>query len=152
MTDILIEVSATHMPTEWCRLHGVAHLGISRRAEVLDIVSTEESGARFRATVDVIDKPAGWDFRGPYVFGKPGERFLYLNWGSRTVHGWHSGNGGRIKLHLGFVSHADLEAAIAGGTLVAELTLCNEAGEPRFATVRAPALVWRLDDSRGHHV
>ena len=146
MTDISIRVSAKGMPSEWCRAHGVAHLGISRGTEILDLVSTQEPTAEFHATAEVIDKPSGRDFRGPYVFGKVGERFLYLNWGTQTAHGWTSGAGGRTKLQLGFISPADLEEALLGRPLVAELTLGTEAGRPAFATVKAPVLQWSLED------
>ena len=146
MTEVSIKVSATGMPSDWCRLHGITHLGISHRSEVLDVASTQEHGAQFRASVDVIDTPTGWDFRGPYVFGKRGERFLYLNWGSRTAHGWITGDGGRIKLQLGFISQVDLEASLTGRTLMSELILSNEAGRPICATVKAPAMVWTIDD------
>jgi hypothetical protein len=132
------------MPSEWCRQHGVAHLGISRGKEIVDVISTQEPTAEFRATVDVIDKPSGRDFRGPYVFGKLGERFLYLNWGTQTARGWISGQGGRTKLQLGFVSPTDLDQAVLGRTLVAELILATDAGRPAFATVKAPVLQWGL--------
>ncbi len=146
MTDISIRVSGARMPTDWCRLHGIVHLGISRGAEVIEVVSTQEPTAEFHATAEVVDKPSGRDFRGPYVFGKLGERFLYLNWGTRTARGWSGGGGGRTKLQLGFVLPADLEQALLGRTLVAELTLGTEAGRPAFATVKAPVLQWRLED------
>lgn len=136
------------MPSEWCAANGVAQIGISRLKDVLDVVSTQASGASFRLTVDAIEKPAGWDFRGPYVYGKLGERFLYVCWGRQTVHGWMSENGGRTKLQLGFISQDQLDAALAGRVLVADLTLSNDRGKPALATVRAPTLVWRLGDSR----
>ena len=96
--------------------------------------------------MDVIDKPTGRDFRGPYVFGRPGERFLYLNWGTQTARGWTRGDGGRTKLQFGFISEDDLEAALLGRGLVAELTLSSESGRPALATVKVPLLRWRLDD------
>ncbi|MEO8261728.1 MAG: DUF5990 family protein [Pseudolysinimonas sp.] len=146
MTEISVQIRAVGIPVEWCRLNGVRHLGISSRTDVVDLVSTERATAEFSATVEVVEKATGRDFRGPYVFGRVGERFLYLNWGSRSAHGWATGKGGRVKLQLGFVGPIDLEAALSGSTLIADLVLGTPKGTPVFATVRAPVLTWRASD------
>jgi Family of unknown function (DUF5990) len=148
MAEILVRVRARNMPSVWCREHGISHLGISRAKQVVDAVPTEESGAVYELTVDVVTKPEapdGIDFRGPYVFGRKGERFLYLNWGCRTDDGWTSGTGGgRIKLQLLTIDATLIESALAGGVLLADLDLSNETGGPVYATVRAPRLTWQI--------
>lgn len=141
MTEIAVRVHAHNMPTDWCRDHGVTQLGLSRAKEVVAAVSTDHAAADFDLTVDVVSKPAGLDFRGPHVFGRPGERFLYLNW---TCAPGGTG-GGRVKLQL---AHADpelVESALTGGTLVADLDLTSTKGGPVYASVRPPALTWRFE-------
>jgi hypothetical protein len=144
MTEISIRIHAQNMPSAWCREHGVSHLGISRAKEVVDAVSTEESEAEFHLGVDAVRKPDGIDFRGPYVFGRRGERFLYLNWGRPSDAGWSGEGGGRVKLQLLAIDAALIESALDGGVLVADLDLSNAKGGPVYATVRAPQLTWRI--------
>jgi Family of unknown function (DUF5990) len=145
MTEIAVRIRARNMPSSWCRERGVSHLGVSRAKEVVDAVCTEEPEADYQLTVDVVRKPEGVDFRGPYVFGRRGERFLYLNWGRRTDDGWASGEGsGRVKLQLLPIDATLIESALEGGTLVADLDLSNDKGGPVYATVRAPKLTWRI--------
>ncbi|GAB3399181.1 DUF5990 family protein [Flindersiella endophytica] len=136
MTEIAVHINARNLPSAWCRDHGVTSLGLSRAKEVVGAVSTDEPEAEFDLTVDVVRKPDALDFRGPCVFGKPGERFLYLN--------WTGGSGsGRIKLQLVPVDATLVEAALEGGRLVADLDLTGPKGGPVYASVRPPALTWR---------
>ena len=147
MAEIVVRVHARNMPSAWCRERGVTHLAVSRAKQVVDAVPTEEPGAEYQLTVDVVRTPEGLDFRGPYVFGGRGERFLYLNWGCRTDDdGWTSGDGGgRVKLQLLPIEATLIESAIDGGVLVADLDLQNDKGGPVYATVREPTLTWRID-------
>src|SRR5262245_7427821 len=138
MTEIAVHINARNLPSAWCRANGVTHLGLSRAKEIVGPVSTDEAEAEFDLTVDVVDKPAGHDFRGPYVFGKPGERFLYLN--------WTGGSGaGRIKLQLLPIDEKLIEDAREGGTLVADLELTSAKGGPVYASVRPPTITWRYE-------
>jgi hypothetical protein len=142
MTEIAVRINANNLPSAWCRDHGVTHLGLSRAKEIVATVTTDQSGAEFDLTVDVVRKPAGLDFRGPYVFGKPGERFLYLNWTA----GPGGTGGGRIKLQLVPIDTELLESALeAGGTIVADLNLTSAKGGPVYASVGPPTLTWRLE-------
>jgi hypothetical protein len=136
MPEIAVHINARNLPSAWCRDHGVTHLGLSRAKEIVAAVPTDQTEAGFDLTVDVVRKSGSLDFRGPHVFGKPGERFLYLN--------WTGGSGsGRIKLQLVPVDAELIEAALEGGTLVADLDLTSPKGGPVYASVRAPALTWR---------
>lgn len=138
MTEIAVHINARNLPSAWCRANGVTHLGLSRGKEIVGAVSTDRPEAEFDLTVDVVRKPDAFDFRGKYVFGKPGERFLYLN--------WTGGSGaGRIKLQLLPVDGKLIEDALDGGTLVADLELTSGKGGPVYASVRPPALTWRYE-------
>ncbi|GAA5010387.1 DUF5990 family protein [Actinopolymorpha pittospori] len=109
----------------------------------IDIVSTQEDSAKFELTVDVIDGPDGLDFRGPYVQGRKGERFLYLNWGQAGADGWTGVR--RAKLQLLTIDRSLVEAAMGGSVLTADLSLSDARGAPATASVRSPLLRWRTE-------
>lgn len=143
MTEVRIRILGHDMPTTWCTEHGVPQLGISRRNEVIDLVSTREDSAEFDLSVDVIDGPDGLDFRGAYVQGRRGERFLYLNWGRVGADGWTGVR--RVKLQLLTIDRSLVEAALGGGVLTADLRLSEADGAPATASVRSPLLRWRTE-------
>lgn len=122
------------------------HVGVQRRAEVVDLVAGDADRAVFGFAVDVVDAPGGGrDFRGPFVHGRRGERFLYLSWGDVDPEGTFT-MFRRAKLHLADIADETLQAALAGGaTLQATLDLTDEAGGPRCATVRPPTVLWTAD-------
>lgn len=122
------------------------HVGVQRRAEVVDLVAGDADRAVFGFAVDVVDAPGGGrDFRGPFVHGRRGERFLYLSWGDVDPEGTFT-MFRRAKLHLADIADETLQAALAGGaTLQATLDLTDGAGGPRCATVRPPTVRWTAD-------
>ena len=70
------------------------------------------------------------DLRGPAVFGKKGERFLYLTWGDVGAGGSFAGFR-RAKLMIGDIEPELLAvAARVDGVLVASLSLTDERGGP----------------------
>ena len=79
----------------------------------------------------------GAELRGPYVHGRPGDRFLYLNWRSEE-----EGRFGRVKLMLDAVPVDLLQRAEQGGGLAARLPLTRPDGRPVFAAVRPPRIEW----------
>jgi len=97
----------------------------------------------FEIDIDMANTPTGRDFRGPYVHGRAGDRFLYLSWGlgesadDFTMFA-------RAKLPLGQIPDQLLQAAEDGAVLVGELEATNAKGEPASGTIRAPALTWAL--------
>jgi hypothetical protein len=148
MTDLSIRIQGRNMPCDWCRAHEVSHVGVSRAKEIVSVTPTSAKEVAFDVTVEVVRRPDELDFRGPYVFGRKGERFLYLNWGQATDEGWtrDGGAGGRTKLQLLTIEESLIEQALEGGrVLVADLDLTNNRGGVAYATVRAPALTWRVD-------
>jgi len=146
MTDVQIRILGRNLPSDWCSAHEVPHLGLSKAKEVVSATSTSVPEVTFELTVDAVRRPDGLDFRGPYVFGRRGERFLYLNWGRATDDGWTSvAAGGRTKLQLLTIEESLVELALGGRVLVADLDLTGRSGGPAFASVRAPALTWGLD-------
>jgi hypothetical protein len=63
----------------WSCYQGV-HVGVQRSpGEVVGLVPGDADEAVFELAVDVVRDDQGVDFRGPFVQGRRGERFLYLN-------------------------------------------------------------------------
>ncbi len=118
-----VRIVGTDMP----RIPGIT-VGVQRGRETVAAVGSDADGAVFEFEVDV---RAG-DFRGPYVHGRPGARFLYLVWEREGV-GFR-----RCKLGLA----PELAAAPA---LTATLSLTDAKGGPVCASVRPPQVTWSAE-------
>lgn len=115
------------------------HVGVQRRAEVVDLVPGDAPGASWTFDVDVVSRPDGTpDVRGPYVHGRPGARFVYLSWGTVGPDGAFA-MFRRAKLMFDAVEPALLapEAHLVG---TVGLTMAN--GTPLCAAVRPPVITW----------
>jgi Family of unknown function (DUF5990) len=116
------------------------HVGIQRGREVVDVVSADAERAVFELDIEVVRTPQGTDFRGSYVHGKKGERFLYLSWGE-LVPGGSFEMFRRAKLHLSALDTAPLDHAVA---VQGELSLSDSCGAPLCASVRPPRITWKI--------
>lgn len=85
------------------------------------------------------------NFVGPYAYGTPQERFLYLVW---TADGaWGRASFGRIKLQLGSISWELLEGALeAGSPLEVRISGVGRGGGPAFASVSLLPPGWRISE------
>jgi hypothetical protein len=110
------------------------HVGVQRGKEVLDLVPADADRAVFEFDVDV---KAG-RLAGPFIHGKPGERFIYLAWGDVGADGAFTMTR-RAKLRVDALD----PAALDGGTVEGRLSLTDARGGPVCATVRPPAIDWR---------
>lgn len=99
----------------------------------------------FEAELDVVVTAAGVDFRGPWVQGRRGDRFLYLCWGHDSEAGFVMVR--RAKLMLGPLDPAEMVGARAGCVLEGRLPLVDARGGPVCAAVRPPAIRWLLVDA-----
>ncbi|HVW32571.1 MAG TPA: DUF5990 family protein [Acidimicrobiia bacterium] len=102
--------------------------------------------ATFDLSVEILPgDDARWDFRGPYVHGRRGERFLYLTWGDVGPDGAFN-MFRRAKLHLSPLQGGLLEQAAAPGhRLVGRLGLTDGRGGPRCASIRPPGIEWSAE-------
>ena len=117
------------------------HVGVQRRAEVVDWVPVDAESAMWEFEVDSREIDGLLDVGGPYVHGRPGARFLYLSWGAVDGAGFAMFR--RIKLMFGDVPTEVLRAEHDGdGVLVGRLGLTDGKGGPRAARVRPPDVVW----------
>lgn len=117
-------------------------VGMQRGRDVVSPRPVAGSSMTFEAALEVAVTPAGVDFRGPWVQGKRGDRFLYLCWGHDKGDGFEMVR--RAKLMLGVLDPAEMAGAPEGAVLVARLSLVDARGGPVCAAVRPPAIRWTL--------
>lgn len=97
----------------------------------------------FEAELEVVVTADGLDFRGPWVQGRRGDRFLYLCWGHAPAdapHGFEMFR--RAKLMLGVLDPAEMASAPDGAVLEGRLPLVDGRGGPVCAAVRPPTIRW----------
>lgn len=61
------------------------HVGVQRRNRRDELLGTHPADAPavvWRLDCDVVETETGLDFKGPYIQGRPHERFIYLSWGT----------------------------------------------------------------------
>jgi hypothetical protein len=123
---------------------GNVHVGVQRKAEVVDRVRSDAPGATWEFEVAVREVDGLLDVGGPWVHGRPGARFLYLSWG--TVDGDQFAMFRRAKLLFGDIPGDLLRAAHEGpGVLVGRLGLTDAEGGPLCARVRPPVITWSVE-------
>jgi hypothetical protein len=144
---MLIRIEATDLPgrtfgPDAGGTYDNVHVAVQRRdrpAELLDPVPGDAPSAAWTLDCAV----SGTDVTGPYVQGRPGDRFVYLSWGAVDPSGWNMFR--RAKLLLTAVPPEVLSAA-EPGTLVGRLALTDAEGGPMCARVVPPAITWTLPD------
>jgi hypothetical protein len=129
-----VRIEGVSLPGRVFCEHRHVHVGVQCRQEPVMLVPGDADAAEFDFTVDILPAAGGgWDFRGPYVHGKPGERFLYLTWGE--LNGDEFAMFRRAKLMLADVPVAD--------EVVADVDLTDEQGLPCCARLHDPVIRWR---------
>ncbi|MET8232100.1 DUF5990 family protein [Micromonospora sp. NPDC005298] len=123
---------------------GNVHVGMQRKAEVVDQVPADATEATWSVEVSSREIDGVLDVGGPWVHGRPGSRFLYLSWGAVTDDGFAMFR--RAKLMFTDIPTELLRAAHEdGGILVGRLGLTDATGEPLCARVRPPAIAWTVE-------
>ena len=117
-------------------------VGMQRGPDVVTPRPVTGSSMTFDAALDVVVTPDGVDYRGPWVQGKRGDRFLYLSWGHDE--GQRFVMARRAKLMLGVLDPAEMVEAREGAVLEGRLSLVDARGEPVCAAIRPPAIRWTL--------
>ena len=145
MTEVSLRIDGRRLPGIRFAGREQIEVGVQRRGEVEQTVPGDASAASFLLDLDVTRSPDGVDFRGPYVHGRKGERFLYLSWGRRGGDGGHE-MFRRAKLHLSAIDTVQVNRAVDEELpLVGELSLTDEHGGPLCASVRPPIITWEVD-------
>lgn len=141
---VRIVIEGIDSPGRTCTGPDGIGLGIQHGKEVVQVVGSSTESPRFEADLTLVRTDDGPDFRGPYVHGPRGGRFLYLAWVSmpkqETV--------ARIKLLLNDVHPALLDVVGTGdGSLRARVSLTNASGKPASGSVRPPLVAWSVGES-----
>lgn len=116
------------------------HVGVQRAREVVELVPGDVAGARWSFEVTVKPLDEGFDFGGPFVHGRRGDRFLYLSWG--VLDGDEFTMFRRAKLHFADAGADELASAVRSGALRCRVRMTDACGNPRCARVRPPDGVW----------
>ena len=145
MSPVRLRIVGSNLPGRQFACYDAVHVGIQRRAEVIDVVPGDAAEAAFDLTVDVLADDGGrLDFRGPHVHGKRGERFLYLSWGTIAPDGSFT-MFRRAKIHLSAIDPGDVQQALEVGTVLeGHLSLTDAKGGPVCASIRPPRITWRV--------
>ncbi len=145
MSTVPLRIVGRRLPgSSWSGRTGI-HVGVQRGNEVVGHVPGDAGEALFDLEVTVeLDADGAVDFRGPYVHGRRGERFLYLSWDEAGEDGGFT-MFRRLKLHLVPLTEGrNGEALAAAQRLEAFLELTDPKGRPVSASVRPPWVLWRV--------
>jgi hypothetical protein len=145
MARLGLRIIGRRLPgSSWSGRTGI-HVGVQQDSTVVGLVDGDAGEAVFDVELDLVEPAEGeLDFRGPYVNGRRGERFVYLVWGE-VDH-----NGGfamfrRAKLHLApLLEQYPTPSVLASRRVQAVLELTDTRGRPLAASVRPPWVTWRL--------
>lgn len=120
------------------------HVGVQRKNrpdELLGLSPGDAPSVEWCLECTVVQAATGVDFKGPYIQGRPRERFIYLSWGSVDGDGTFN-MFRRAKLWLDAIDPTVIDAALRSGRLVARLGLTDAKGHPLCAAVRPPRVEW----------
>ena len=131
---VQIVVKGHHLPGRWSRNAGVpihnVHVGVQIRHEPTGLVPADAASGEWTIEVRVTSSDGGYDFAGPGVHGRPGERFLYLTWGDVSDVGRFS-MFRRLKIMLADIDTSLIAVAQAGNQpIVISLDLTDDCGGP----------------------
>jgi hypothetical protein len=118
------------------------HIGMQTKRRPPELLNLQPGDAT-TVTWTIDCEVNGPDVRGPYIQGRPGDRFIYLNWGSVDGDG-RMDMFRRAKLMLDGVPDSVLAKAAKSGVLVGRLGLTDVKGQPLCAAVRPPMIEWSV--------
>ena len=147
--ELTLLIHCHNLPGTECAGKTDVRLGVQKGQVVLDDVPAEGEEITFPVPLRVILRGHNGqpDFRGPFVQGRVGERFVYLCWGQRRGEAWEGFR--RAKLPLSQISRPLLEKALqTGKPLHVFLDMTDDRGGPLTASIKEHAMVWRLDDTQ----
>lgn len=149
MSTVPVRIIGRRLPGRTWSGRSEIHVGVQRGSEVVGFVPGDTGEAHFDLELEVEEVELGGeravDFRGPYVHGRRGERFIYLSWGEVDGSGQFT-MFRRLKLHLGpLTEQFTPDALLSARRIRAFLELTDTKGRPVAASVRPPWVLWRVD-------
>ena len=148
---MLVRIEGSDLPGRECGPsreapsgHRDIHVGVQRRGrpdELLGLCPGDAPSATWELEVTATPVEGGWDLRGPYVQGRPGDRFVYLSWVTLAPDARFT-MFRRAKLLFSAIDPGVLATAATTGILLARLPLTDPHGHPLCAAVRPPVVQW----------
>lgn len=138
MALLTLRILGHDLPGVDCGEFRHVHVGTQRGREPEQLVSAGAASAVLEIPVETATTSDGApDFRGPYVQGRRGARFVYLTWGELPP------GGGFEMFRRAKIFLADVPGELLGaGTVETTLGLTDAAGMPLCAAVRPPVITW----------
>jgi len=106
-----IEIRGRTLPGLVCGPYTNIHIAIQRVRDNIEAFPANANSVSWNFDCRTVETDGGIDFRGAYVQGKRGERFVYLSWGEVDAEGRFT-MFGRIKLMLDGVPAQTLSRAL----------------------------------------
>lgn len=143
MSELLnIQLTCSDFPGLPFEGRAAIFLGIQFKKEIREETSTQVEEKIFNLQVKVAEGKDGQpNFTGPYVFGKTGDKFLYLVWFMKTS----IGNEGfrRAKIKLNELSWEQIRRALSlQSPIRAKISLRDAKGGPVCASLKPPYIHW----------
>jgi hypothetical protein len=147
---MIIRIEAVDLPGRSCGPsperpgghHGI-EVGVQRKnrpGELMGQVSADVESVTWEVEATPVSADVA-DFRGPYISGPPGSRFIYLSWGVVEDPGSFV-MFRRAKIMLDAVPQDVMAAARTSGVLVGQVGLTDPKGNPTCAALRPPLVTW----------
>ncbi len=138
MQVVRILIECINLPPSNWDGHAAISVGIQQGKEVVQGAQLPAESVSFEAELRVGNEPTDErpNFLGPFAFGTPQERFLYVCWGEIGLGGWRGFR--RAKLPLNGLGWEDIQSPI----IRAQLNCTDAKGGPICATVKPTHLVW----------
>jgi hypothetical protein len=147
---VLIRIEAHDLPGRSCGPspqhpeghHGI-EVGVQRKnkpGELMGQVGADVESVTWELDAIPVSSHLG-DFRGPYISGPPGGRFIYLSWGVVDKPGSFE-MFRRAKIMFDGIPSEVMTAAQVSGLLIGRLGLTDPKGNPTCAAVRPPLIEW----------
>jgi len=130
-----IRILGDALPGRSVGTRGNVHVGLQKGKELVDLIPADSASAVFELTVQRTDEG---DYRGPFVQGKRGDRFIYLVWCDVEHRSGAASMFSRTKLLLATIP-ANLSNA---ASLEVRLSLTSEKGAIRTGSVRPADIAW----------
>lgn len=138
MPALRIRIVGERLPGREFGEHANVHVGIQKGDDVVDLVPGDAPSAVF--DISIVRRDDDGDFRGPYVHGKKGDRFLYLSWGDVDPDTGDFRMFRRAKVMLAAIPTGVLRDSTR--SLEAFVALTDAKGGPRCAALRPPEITW----------
>jgi hypothetical protein len=147
---VLIRIEAHDLPGRTCgpspehsEGHNGIEVGVQRKNKPGELMGQVRADVEF-VTWELKATPVSSDssdFRGPYISGPPGDRFIYLSWGIVEEPGSFE-MFRRAKIMFDGIPTEIMTAAQTSGVLTGRLGLTDHKGNPTCAAVRPPLIEW----------